>query len=326
MRKKRIFTFAIMVLCAPPLFAIDSADFDENYIVDFNDFLMFSDYWLYDYINNQQCNYWDLVVNGVIDFYDLDEIAESWLIDYNFDDFSDFGQYWRRVVDYRFQDDRFDLSNGGSLTTSGDGFVDFSDFSVFSSQWNKRTDCCDGNSISVDPQYIYNWQRVDLADIDACGDIDCWFGEFCSDPCYDGCGHDVIMGCEETPDFDYYCAFNYRYDGQEGFRVGLCVYECGINEFEIIKNKGRCRMILARHRTRDKPPQDPLCNPPNPPCSPDCDEGTIGKYNWQIVLTDLFTLTKAGICRESYTKPSYLWGWQSSEGEQGPCQYIWWQN
>jgi hypothetical protein len=62
MWKKQIVVFAILVLWVPLLFATDSADFDENYIVDFNDFSMFTNYWLYDYVDNQQCDYWDMVV------------------------------------------------------------------------------------------------------------------------------------------------------------------------------------------------------------------------------------------------------------------------
>jgi hypothetical protein len=192
------------------------------------------------------------------------------------------------------------------------GFVDFKDFSVFSAQWKKKTDCCEDINSIANPFDNANWEQITLANIyPACGIYDCWiYGEDFSDPCYDSCGHSVYECCCEIPDFDYTCAFNYWYDG---FRIGLCVYTCGINDFEVIKNKGQCRMIMARHRTRDD-----LENPSV------CDEGTHGKYNWQIVLTDLFTRTKYGFCRESYTKPGYYWGWQSSEGETGPCKYTWW--
>jgi hypothetical protein len=41
----------------------------------------------------------------------------------------DFAQYWRRQVDYKFQDRRFDLIV--------DNLVDFKDYSMFANQWQE---------------------------------------------------------------------------------------------------------------------------------------------------------------------------------------------
>ena len=109
-----------------------TADFDNNYRVDFNDLSKFVDYWLYDYNDNYNCWAWDLDDSGVVDFADLEVIADYWLVSFDFVDFADFAQYWQREVDYRFQDGRFDLN--------GDGLVNFEDFAMFADQWQQTTD------------------------------------------------------------------------------------------------------------------------------------------------------------------------------------------
>jgi hypothetical protein len=109
-----------------------TADFDNSYIVDFNDLSEFVDYWLYDYNDNYNCWSWDFDDSGVIDLVDFEVIANYWLTHFDFVDFADFANYWRRDVDYRFQDRRFDFN--------GDGFVDFKDFVMFTNQWRQTTD------------------------------------------------------------------------------------------------------------------------------------------------------------------------------------------
>ncbi len=116
-----------------------SADFNNDFVVDFKDLAMFINYWLYDYNDNARCASWDLAENGIIDFNDLAVITGQWLTDYNFLDFSNFAAYWQRTVDYRYLDRRFDLAGGAggsglrassSDSSGGDGVVNFSDFSA----------------------------------------------------------------------------------------------------------------------------------------------------------------------------------------------------
>ncbi|MBN2020459.1 MAG: hypothetical protein JW749_09565 [Sedimentisphaerales bacterium] len=316
MRKGKIILLVIVVMGILPRLASGSADFDENLIVDLNDFSMFVDYWLYDYDDNQQCELWDLDDNDQIDLYDLDIMAEYWLADYDFESFSDFAEYWRKTVDYRFMDTRFDLA--------ASGLVDFGDFSALAAEWLVPISCCDDNSFP-DPTDSDNWEDITFTGIvEGCAADTCWiWGDDYSDPCWDGCANVILKACEETPDLGYTCAYNYWFN--IGERVGLCVYLCGRNNFQVLKNTGRCRFIYTRHRTRDMPPQDPECDPWD--CDEDCDQGTLGYYNWQVVVycpSCSPEYRKVGICRQSLTKPSYNWGWQSSEGEPGPCKYHWW--
>jgi hypothetical protein len=109
-----------------------TADFDNSYMVDFNDLSEFADYWLYGYNDNYNCWSWDLDDSGSIDFADLDTLAYYWPTSFDFVDFADFAGYWRREVDYRFQDRRFDLNS--------DGLVDFRDYVMFAEQWKQTTD------------------------------------------------------------------------------------------------------------------------------------------------------------------------------------------
>jgi hypothetical protein len=128
------------------------------------------------------------------------------------------------------------------------------------------------------------------------------------------------MVCRETPEFDYYCAYNYWFNFT---RVGLCVYACGRNAFQIRKNAGGGRILQTIHLTRDIPPQDPECNPPNPPCSPDCDEGTSGKYDWQITVYNDVNGVRTHYCRESYLEPVTNNLWEPYQGEPSACELSW---
>jgi len=293
----------IVALGISPLLAFGSADFDNSLQVDFNDLLMWTNYWLYDYNDNQRCEMWDLDDSNVIDFNDLAEIAEDWLADYDFGDFADFAPYWRREVDYRFLDDRFDLS--------GDGFVDFGDFSVLAGEWMTTMNPCDDTNVSGP------WGYKDFTGIGTCGLYDCWFEEDYSDPYNDNCGHSAYMGCVETPEYDFYCAYNYWFAGR---RVGLCVYTCGRNSFQIRKNASGRRILQTRHLTRDIPPQDPECSPWG--CD-GCDEGTIDKYDWQITHYNDVTGVRTIYCRESYLEPVTNDLWEPYQGEPSSCELSW---
>ena len=193
MRRRQIvlpvigFLSAIGVIGVSLLLASGSADFDDNYVVDFNDLSMWTNYWLYDYNDNRRCESWDLDDNNQIDIYDLDAIADSWLDDYDFTDFASFAPYWNRVVDYRYLDTRFDLAETG--------LVDFGDFSAFSSQWQITTSCCDDTQIP-DPTNIRNWQEVTFYGIDGCPEIPgyCEYDEGYG--MWDNCSNVVFVTCD----------------------------------------------------------------------------------------------------------------------------------
>jgi hypothetical protein len=57
-----------------------TADFDNSYTVDFNDFLTFADYWLYDYNdnNNSQDRRFDLNGDDFVNFKDFAMFADQW--------------------------------------------------------------------------------------------------------------------------------------------------------------------------------------------------------------------------------------------------------
>ncbi len=136
-----------------------TADFDNNYTVDFNDLSEFTDYWLYDYNDNYNCWSWDFDDSGGIDINDFAVIANYWLTSFDFVDFADFANYWRRAVDYRFQDRRFDLNS--------DGFVDFKDYVMFTNQWKQTTDNHNppiAVTLSSDPNLVSGDLSVEIND------------------------------------------------------------------------------------------------------------------------------------------------------------------
>lgn len=302
MWRRKIVLFAFVIMGVLPLSLWGSADFDNNFIVDWRDLAMFVDYWLYDYDDNERCASWDLAEDGVIDFNDLAVIAERWLADYDFEDFADFATYWRREVDYRFLDRRFDLDGGGRSTRSGDGVVDFGDFSVFASEWMTTTNPCDDTNVSG------LWQDQYFTGIGSCGVYDCWFDGDESDYIYDDCGNYLYVVCKETPEFNYYCAYNFYFNYN---RVGLCIYTCGLNAFQVRKNINGKRILQTRHRTQDRLVYG-------------CDEGTIGKYDWQVVVYNSVTGGKTGYCRESSLNPATERYWEPNEGQVSACEKVWW--
>jgi hypothetical protein len=124
-----------------------SADLTNDGIVDYNDLGLFTSYWLYDYNDNYNCWSWDFDDSGSIDINDFKVIADNWLTSFDFVDFADFAHYWRRTVDYKFQDRRFDLN--------GDTIVDFKDFAMFADQWRQKAEITNPMiyaTVSGDPQ------------------------------------------------------------------------------------------------------------------------------------------------------------------------------
>jgi len=145
--------------------------------------------------------------------------------------------------------------------------------------------------------------------IGPCGPYDCWFEEMESDPCYDDCGNRAVVRCEETEEFGGECAYNYWFNYR---RVGLCVYYCGINAFQVQKNRGGCRNVVVRHRTQDQ-------------LSPGCDQGTSGKYDWQVYAYSEITGNGFGFCRESTLDPRPPNNfWDPNQGQVSQCENQWW--
>jgi len=208
----------------------------------------------------------------------------------------------------------------------GSGFIDFKDYSIFSTDWKKT--CCDDNSIAADPNYFKNWQWVNFTGIVAeCAEDTCWiWGDDYSDPCWDDCANVIHKACEETPDLGYICSFNYWFN--IGGRVGLCPYYCGQNGFWILKNKNGCRILATMHFVCDTPPQDPQCYPWG--CNESCDEGTPDYYNWQLVITwypdpsNPNYRQQTGICHQAITLPDFVGNDNIFFGDNGPCKYHWW--
>jgi hypothetical protein len=183
----------------------------------------------------------------------------------------------------------------------GSGFVDFKDFSSFASEW--MTKPCEDTDASGP------WRDITFTGIGDCGAYDCWFDPMESDLIFDNCGRFLYVACEETPEMDYYCAYNYYFNWTT--RIGLCVYNCGLNAFQLKKNASGGRFLRTRHRTQDQ-------------MTYYCDEGTNNKYDWQIVDYNSVTGTKTGYCRESYLDPNEEQYWEPDEGQVSACELIWW--
>jgi hypothetical protein len=299
--RKIILLFIFMGVLPLSAFGAGGADFDDSLIVDFNDLKLFTDYWLYDYNDNRQCASWDLAINGQIDFYDLDVFANLWLTEYDFGDFSGFGRYWRKTVDYRFEDARFDLN--------GNGFVDWRDFSAFAVDWGTWINPCEDTNVAGP------WQRVDFTGIGGCASTTCIeFGDDYSDFVWDNCANYLFMVCTMTEEYGWYCAYNFYFNGQFiGNRVGLCIYTCGINGFQVKKNASESRILQTRHRTQDR--LFPY----------GCDAGTQGYYDWQVVVYNCLTGQRTGYCRETVLDPDEYDIWEEYEGMMSSCENAWWE-
>jgi len=104
-----------------------SADFNGDFMVDFNDLEFLVDYWLYDYQLGQDTWWWNCVEDGRIDYKDLALVFSYWPDYFSFVEFADFAQYWMRDADTKFLNKRPDLNK--------DGYVNFADFAILASQW-----------------------------------------------------------------------------------------------------------------------------------------------------------------------------------------------
>ncbi|MFA5423006.1 MAG: hypothetical protein WC374_04045 [Phycisphaerae bacterium] len=294
-RRKILPLIFIVLFWLLAFLAAGSADFNNDYKIDINDLALFTSYWLYDYNDNLTCSTWDLYESGQIDLYDLEVITENWLSDYTFEDFAGFARYWNRVVDYGFLDDRFDMS--------GDGRVDWGDFSYLSASWMATLNPCDDtNDTGV-------WEYQNFTNIGPCDETGCWFSLNRSDYIYDDCGGRLYVECEETPELGDYCGYNFWFGWYR--RVGLCIYRCGINSFQVMKSQNGKRILRTRHRTQDQ-------------LYYLCDQGTSGKYDWQVVVYDDVNGVKTGHCRESYLDPSVNNLWKPNEGDPSSCENHWW--
>ncbi len=156
-------------------------------------------------------------------------------------------------------------------------------------------DTCDDTS---DPT---EWYRLTFTGIGGCP-TSCTPDT--SDPYLDYCGHTLTLTCKPTPLYGGVCAYEYWFNDT---RVGLCVYTCGINEFQVKFNGADlCRVLSTRHRTQDE------LFPAG------CDEGAEGKYDWQVCIYDAVSGTRYPLfCREG---PSV--GWES-DGVKSDCEKEW---
>jgi hypothetical protein len=96
--------------------------------------------------------------------------------------------------------------------------------------------------------------------------------------------------------------------------TGRCIYSCGVNEWQVQWNVAQHLIIGARHRTHDRLPGDEGYQA-------GCDEGTQGKYDWQITIY-LHSFNGcdspiSGYCREG-TSPDWV------ESDNSTCEDIWW--
>ncbi len=209
-----------------------------------------------------------------------------------------------------------------AIDLNGDGKIDFKDFAILAAEWLTTYDIYDLNTMckawpTTNPCNDINvsgpWMDQYFTGIGDCSPTICWeYGDDYSDFVWDNCGNFLYVVCTPTPELGYYCAYNYYFNGYfVGNRVGLCIYACGLNAFQVRKNASSSRTLQTRHRTQDN-------------LSPGCDQGTYGKYDWQIVVYNSVTGQRTGYCRESYLDPNENEFWESDQGESSSCETVWW--
>lgn len=129
---------------------------------------------------------------------------------------------------------------------------------------------------------------------------------------YDYCATRFFeITCKPTPLYNGGCAYEFWCGivAHSPSRAGLCVYDCGINWFWIKSNATDDHYLEAFHRTADGYAL---------PIPEDCDEGTIGKLDWQNTHYYYDTDVLQGWCREG-TQLDY------GESNTSACENQWWQ-
>ena len=107
---------------------------------------------------------------------------------------------------------------------------------------------------------------------------------------HDECGNSYEIRCQ----WAQYLLYFYP-AGRTVQLVGFCVYGCGINSWQVLKNTSDKRFLVVRHRTEDRPgvfarkEDGSLYN---------CDEGTPGLIDWTSRWLDTVSGASATACRE----------------------------
>jgi hypothetical protein len=126
-----------------------------------------------------------------------------------------------------------------------------------------------------------------------------------SDRIFDPCGNMIVETCQPTPVYNGDCAYEFWFNAT---RVGVCVYTCGINAFQVKSDPNNCRFLYTRHRTQDQ-------------LTAGCDQGASGFYDWQVYVFDAV----AGVpAEEPYCRQGTVVGWERDEGDESNCEKPWW--
>lgn len=117
----------------------------------------------------------------------------------------------------------------------------------------------------------------------------------------DACGNYVQVTCKQTQHYGGACAYEYWYNGTT--LIGLCIYQCGVNDFQYKLNGSGNLIAATRHRTHDNWPQQ------------GCDQGTPNQYDWQVYYNFILQNITVGLCGEG-SAPDWVGG--------GTCEDEWW--
>jgi hypothetical protein len=182
-----------------------------------------------------------------------------------------------------------------SMDLNYDGKIDFLDFSILGDYWTTIYDiydldtmcaswsinCCDDINLP-DPTDPGNWDYVTFYGIGSCPEIPgyCEYAE--GHGMWDNCNHLVFVTCEED-EWNLSCNYNFWFSG---LRIGRCVYLCGQNYVQVLKNSGGCRILRTRHLVHDTFETWA------------CDEGTPGKIDWQVFDFNCVSGGNVHYCRE----------------------------
>jgi hypothetical protein len=132
------------------------SDFNDDLVVDLEDLMKLSEFWLFDYEENYEALLRDIDSSGFVGIEDLVHLAENWLDPYNFTTFSWFAEKWNCDVDQRIYKSIPDPSN--------DYNVDFQDFAMLSEEWQKTEEGNVNIQINVQPISESTYVKVDIED------------------------------------------------------------------------------------------------------------------------------------------------------------------